>query len=60
MIFDYGDDFGDFEIWWRFDYMGVFYDNFILWVVDLVINGIMGHDILVWLFVYGVGFYHDL
>ena len=47
MIFDYDDDFDNFEIW-RFDYMGVLYDNFIFWVVDLVINGIMVHDILVW------------
>ena len=36
------------------------YDDFMFWVVDLVIDGIMVHDILVWWFVYGVGFYHDL
>ena len=36
--------------------MSVLYDGFIFWVVDLVINGIMVHDILVWLLVYGVGF----
>ena len=56
MIFDYDDYFDDFEIWWWFDYMGVLYDNFMFWVVDLVIDGIMVHDILVWLLVYGVGF----
>ena len=50
----------DFEIWWWFDYMGVLYDKFMLWVVDLVIDGIMVHDIFVWWFVYGVGLYHDL
>ena len=60
MICDYDDDFDDFEIWWWFDYMGVLYDNFMFWVVDLVIDGIMVHDIFVWWFVYGVGFYHDL
>ena len=60
MIFDYDDDFDDFEIWWRFDYMGVLYDKFMLWVVDLVIDGIMVHDSFVWWFVYEVGLYHDL
>ena len=57
LICDYGDDF---EIWWWFDYIGVLYDKFMLWVVDLEIDGIMVHDIFVWWFVYGVGLYHDL
>ena len=42
MICDYGDDFG---MWWWFDYTVVLYDNFMLWVVDLVIDGIMVHDL---------------
>ena len=57
MICDYGEDL---MILRYDDYMGVLYDNFMLWVVDLVVNGIMVHDILVWWFVYGVGFYYDL
>ena len=43
LICDYGDDFDDFEIWWWFDYMVVFYDDFMLWVADLVIDGMMVH-----------------
>ena len=51
MILGYGDDFG---IWWWFDYMGVLYDNFMLWVVDLVIDGMMVHDYFMvnWMFGY--------
>ena len=44
MIFDYDDDFDEFEIWWWFDYMGVLYDDFMFWVVDLIINAIIIHD----------------
>ena len=34
-----------FEIWWWFDCMSVLYDKFILWVVDLVIDEIIIHDL---------------
>ena len=44
LICDYGDDFDDFGIWWWFDYMVVLFDNFILWVVDLVIDRLMVHN----------------
>ena len=35
-------------------YMVVLYDNFMLWVVDLVIDGIMVHDhfMINWMFCY--------
>ena len=38
-ICDYG------EIWWWFDYMVILYDDFMLWVADLVIDGMMVHDL---------------